>query len=76
MTDAKADNKWRLLDELGRKLTKSLELVSHIKAYSAIGAIELRSSIETLVECKDLLNKLKSSMIHDKPEIKEVPIKL
>jgi len=66
MTEEKAkDNIWRLIDDLGIEITKVTESVSKVKAHSFYEVTELRSSLEGLLAAKDLVNKIKSTLIED-----------
>ncbi len=63
MTEEKANNQWRLLDNLGKEITKALKAVESLKAHSMYEVTSLRDTHQSLVISKDLCNKLKSVMI-------------
>jgi len=66
MTDEKADNKWRLLDDLGRELTLTTELLDKLKAHNVYDILAFRELSTHLLSAKDDCNKLKSHLINER----------
>lgn len=65
MRDEKADNKWRVLDDLGKHLTKCLELVEKTQAHRTVDYFFQRETKEGLLQAKEFVNQLKSLMIKE-----------